>query len=359
MDIALYSALKRLKLENIMPKKVCEIDEGAWHTVYKLEGLKEGDLVLRLKKKRSYGEILSFDRNELFSEYESTRAYYRHANESYLDACPTFYKYFIDEDVVFTVETFMGTGRDLSILNKTEAFFYGEKLGYIFRKIHSKDTVIDGFGDLYFNGEHLHGSDQQTIEALWKEDNNNYLKVLNELNNSFLDFNKDKVTKKIECIIRLRETEIQRVSFVNQDITPENIIFNRNQVFIIDPFPRIDFDLKYAGFFVFCYKFLLPSFSNAPRYSKNSYDKNRNILHYIADGYIKGYFHEYSSDAYNAEVEKLMNEYTLWMLQEAYEHYLVLNTQKISSKTIQQMGSRRIIEERLVEILSELEVLCT
>ncbi|MFD2042932.1 hypothetical protein ACFSTA_01270 [Ornithinibacillus salinisoli] len=355
MDVTLKTALKRLQFENVLTENATKIGEGAWHKVYKLERLFEEDLVIRIKKKKAYGEIQCFDTNELISEYESTRAYYQHANEIDLNICPVYYQYFIEDELVFTVETFMGNGQDISLLKMNEATAYGKKLGFFFNKIHSKKTVMDGFGHLHWNGEYLQGSNHQLINEIWEDDNNHYLNMLDILNHSKLNFNKEKVTEKIKNLIDNRRKQIQRVSLVNQDITPENIILEFNEISIIDPFPKIDFDLKYAAYFVFCYKFLLPSFSTAPRYRKNAYHEKSSILNDIAEGYIKGYFYDINGDEYKIQVKRLTDEYTLWMLQEAYDHYEVLNQDKLNNKIIQQRGDREVIEDRLALILGELE----
>ncbi|MUK90622.1 hypothetical protein GMD78_19885 [Ornithinibacillus sp. L9] len=359
MDIMLDQALKKLRNENILPGQVTKIGEGAWHRVYKLEDLRDEEFVLRIKKKEAYGEVQDFDSDELCSEYESTRSYYQHANESCSNVCPSFFQYFIEEDLVFTLETFMGIGQDLSLLTNKDAISYGKRLGYFFKKIHNKSPVIKGFGNLYWNGETLQGNNHQSINELWEEDNDHYIKILYVLNHSKLDFNKENVTENVNDLIKCRRKQIQEVSLVNQDITPENIILNTGKISIIDPFPKLDFGLKYAAYFVFCYKFLLPSFSNAPRYINNAYSEKSGILNDIAEGYIKGYFHDMSLDEYTNQVKRLMDEYTLWMLQEAYEHYEVLHEEKLTNKIIQQMGPREVIDERLNLIIRELETLCS
>ncbi len=75
-----------------------------------------------------------------------------------------------------------------------------------------------------------------------------YLTALNDLNT----FNKEKVIKYTKYLIDNRRKQIQKISLVNQDITPENLILNLDKISIIDPFPKLDFDLKYAAYFVFC-----------------------------------------------------------------------------------------------------------
>ena len=346
-------------LENIKEEQLLKIGEGAWHSVYRVTRLEDQDLVIRIKKNEAYGELQPIDEQELITEYESTKAYYLHANNSYQDSCPTFYQYFIEEDLVFTVETFMGHGTDLLSLHKDVADSYGKQLGQIYHHIHNRKTSIEGFGELYWDGKTLRGSDLKTIDALWQEENEQLLTALDTLIHSDLHFDKEKVGKHIHALIENRRTQVQNIALVNQDVTPENLILTTDHIAIIDPFPKIDFDLKYAAYFVFCYKFLLPAFSNAPRYIHHAYEEKSSILNEIADGFINGYFFDLDEDEFITQSRRLLDEYTLWLLQEAYEHYEILQQPHLNPKTTQQMGDREMITTRLHLCLEELEKWCT
>jgi hypothetical protein len=52
-----------------------------------------------------------------------------------------------------------------------------------------------------------------------------------------------------------------------------------------------------------------------------------------------------------------MEEYILWTLLEAFEHYELLNENELSNKIVQQMGDKETIYERLKLCLKELESL--
>lgn len=344
---------------NIKAEQIIKIGEGAWHSVYRVTRLEDRDLVIRLKKNEAYGELQQIDEQELTTEYESTKAYYSHANESNQKVCPNFYQYFIEKDLVFTVETFMGSGIDLLLLKQDMAHSYGTKLGRIYHNIHNHKSSIAGFGELHWNGKTLHGSDSRNIDELWQEENEHVLTVLNTLIHSNLCFNKEKVGQYIHALLENRRTQVQNISLVNQDVTPENLILSNEHIAIIDPFPRLDFDLKYAAYFVFCYKFLLPAFSNAPRYINQAYQEKDNVLNAIADGFIHGYFFDVDEDEFITQSRRLLDEYTLWVLQEAYEHYDILNHPHLNHKTTQQMGNREMITARLHLCLKEIEKCCT
>ncbi len=355
----LNNTFTKWNLENIHKEQLLKIGEGAWHTVYRVTRSEDQDLVIRLKKNEAYGELQQIDKQELTTEYESTKAYYLHANTSDQNVCPDFYQYFIEDDTVFTVETFMGRGTDLLLFDQNKAHSYGTKLGQIFHRIHNHETSITGFGELHWQGETLRGSDSKNRDALWQEENERALIALNTLIHSSLCFDKEKVGQHIHALIENRRTQVQNISLVNQDVTPENLILTDAHIAIIDPFPRLDFDLKYAAYFVFCYKFLLPAFSNAPRYINQAYQEKSNVLNKIADGFISGYCFNVVGDERTTQIQRLKDEYTLWILQEAYEHYDVVHQPHLTNKTTQQMGSREMISARLRLCLEELEKWCT
>lgn len=343
-------AILKLKMENTAKENITKIGEGAWHNVFKIERKNEEDLVLRIRKKESYGQLQEYNEIDLITEYESSKAYYHQANQSSFNICPLIFDYFYEESLVFTVESFMGEGKKLQCLGHTEGFTIGEKLGEFFKDMHKKNHEIKGFGNIIWNGKQLEGNIQQETNLIWQNDNEVYLSILNELTNTDLTFDRESVVDKVFNIINKRRKNPQKISLVNQDVTPENIIFNLDNVSLIDPFPRLDFDLKYAGYFVFCYKFLLPAYSNAARYRKHAYNQNSKVMGKIADGFMKGYIH-HNKDLYYC----LLEEYILWVLLETHEHYETLNVSELNPKTLQQMGDKEMIKNRLSFCLRELE----
>lgn len=349
----MIKALQKLTIENINKNHISKIGEGAWHDVYKVEREIEADIVLRIKKKEAYGIIQDYEENELISEYESTKIYYQNANACSSGTCPSFFDYFLDESFVFTVESYMGKGIALQSLRHHDAFLVGEKLGDFFRSMHSKTTGLEGFGALEWNGEKLEGKVQQDVNRIWQDDNDKYISVLEKLTRADLQFDQINVVDTVIDIIKGRRNHQQKIALVNQDITPENMIVHSDHVSVIDPFPRLDFDLKYAGYVVFCYKFLLPAYSAAPRYQRSGYLQNLGKMSNIADGFIEGYIRGDDS-----LIRSIKYEYILWVLLEAYEHYEILNRNDMSYKIRQQMGDKDMIENRLRLCLNELEESC-
>ena len=349
-DEDLKNAIEKIKIENIKMEHIWKIGEGAWHNVYRIERNSEEDLVLRIRKKNAYGQLQAYKEIDLITEYESSKVYYHQANQCSFNICPSVFDYFQEESLAFTVESFMGEGKKLQCLSHYEAFTIGEKLGEFFKVMHRKNPDIQGFGRIIWNGKLLEGKVQQEAHYIWQNDNDFYLSILNSLTSTDLTFNREKVVDKILKLIENRRKNPQKISLVNQDVTPENIIFNVDNVSIIDPFPSLDFDLKYAGYFVFCYKFLLPAYSNASRYRNHAYNQNSNILNRIADGFMNGYIRD------NVKLYKcLLDEYILWILLEAHEHYETLKESVLDPKTLQQMGDKDMIRNRLTLCLNELE----
>ncbi|MFJ7973532.1 hypothetical protein [Psychrobacillus sp. NPDC096389] len=346
----LKKAIEKLKDRKIEIEYISKIGEGAWHNVYKMKCHTEEDLVLRIRKKKAYGQFQVFKEIDLITEYESSKVYYKQANQCSFNICPSFFDYYIDESLVFTVESYMGEGKTLPTLSHSQAFSIGKKLGETFKFMQDINPDIKGFGDIIWSGNQLEGEVQQAANDFWQADNDYYLSILNSLSTSDLTFNRDKVGDMIFNLIENRRKKQQKIALVNQDVTPENIILNLDKVSLIDPFPKLDFDLKYAGYFVFCYKFLLPAYSNTTRYQKHAYDQYSKKLSRIADGFINGYILN-NENLY----KRIVDEYILWTLLEAYEHFEILNENEVDSKTLQQMGDKKMIKSRLLLCLKELE----
>ncbi|MBD7943369.1 hypothetical protein D0S48_09020 [Psychrobacillus sp. AK 1817] len=348
--VEIDNIIGKFKNENIKMEGITELGEGAWHKVYRVERKNEDDLVLRVRKKIAYGEIQAFKDIDLITEYESAKAYYLQANQCMDSISPSFYEYYMDDSLVFNIESYMGGEKTFKSLELSEAFEVGEKIGNFLKIMHGKNPDLNGYGNLEWNGERLEGELQQEVSQIWQMDNDFYIRILNKLKDTNLSYNRDKVGNMILKLIEDRRKCPQKISLVNQDVTPENLIFNIDNLSIIDPYPRLDFDMKYAGFFVFCYNFLLPAYSNTDRYKKHSYNQYSNILTRIAEGFIEGYIE--GNDYF---YKNLLDEYILWILLEAYEHYEVLNEDVLNSKVRQQMGDEEMIKNRLALCLKELE----
>jgi hypothetical protein len=95
---------------------------------------------------------------------------------------------------------------------------------------------------------------------------------------------------------RLGETLTRRAGYalvpalVNADITPENLIVRRGRfVGLVDPVPHIGNATRHAALFLCCYRLLLPSLHDAPRYAGRGFAEHAGTMARIADGYEAGY----------------------------------------------------------------------
>ncbi|MCU5500892.1 hypothetical protein [Bacillus wiedmannii] len=342
--------LKNLMINDL--KEFIHIGEGAWHEVYRMKTFSNQDFVIRIKKEKAYNQLQTYTRENLITEYESSKTYYNQANKCIWRICPTEFNYFIDEEIVFNVESFMGSSLPLHSLGYNKSLYLGQLLGEFYKGMHDMDTMLKGYGNLVWNENNIEGKETLDIQEKWEQDNAFYLKALEKLSNSELTFNRKKVELQIQNIISMRRKKIQKISLVNQDVTPENIVFHEDNVSIIDPYPRLDFDVKYAGYFYFCYKLLLPSYSNAPRYIDRGYDSSVDVLSSIAEGFVRAY----AGDDHSL-YKRLTDEYLLWILLEIHEHYLLLKQEDLSYKVEQQMGNEDILKQRMEMYLKELEKL--
>ena len=119
--------------------------------------------------------------------------------------------------------------------------------------------------------------------------------------------------------ISIRRKRIQKISLVNQDVPPENTVFHQDSVSVIDPNPRLDFDIKYAG-----------------------YDNSVDVLNRIAEGFVKAY-----AVKDHSLYKRLIDEYLFWILLEINEHYMLLKQADLSYKFEQQMRNKDILKQRM------------
>ncbi|MCC2329215.1 hypothetical protein [Bacillus wiedmannii] len=82
--------------------------------------------------------------------------------------------------------------------------------------------MLKGYVNLVWSENNIKGKEVLDIQEKWEQDNDFYLKALIKLSNSRLTFNREKVELKIQNIISIRRKRIQKISLVNQDVTPEN-----------------------------------------------------------------------------------------------------------------------------------------
>lgn len=229
IDESIINAIKKLKIENVKKEHISKIGEGSWHTVYRIERESEEDLALRVKKKVAYGHLQEYQESELITEYESTKIYYHYADACYDNLCPSYFDYYLDPSLVFTIESFMGKGT-IQSLNPTEAFSIGEKAGIFFQEMHNQPPDIKGFGKLKCNGKNLEGSIQEETERIWQDDNDFYINILHKLISTHVTFDMERIAAKIDSIIEKRRNNPQKITLVNQDIIPENIMGNKEMI---------------------------------------------------------------------------------------------------------------------------------
>ena len=147
LDTNLFEVLdQQFNIEIPEKASLSKLGEGAWHEVYKIERTHKEDLVLRIKKRMAYGVHQDFNPIDLKAEYEASKAYYRQANQCIFKICPAFFEYFLSENLVFTLESFMDKSVSYQSLSSTTSFLCGKKLGEFFYLMHQKTPDIKGPG---------------------------------------------------------------------------------------------------------------------------------------------------------------------------------------------------------------------
>ncbi len=319
-----------------------KIGNGAWHDAY-LVRLADGEhVVVRLRKTVIYGRERPFDEQELREDYEPVRLYYRVANDCQPGLCPALYEYHLSPAFTYTVESYMGCSVDLSTLTVAQAHDYGCTVGRFFRAMHARPAPLPGYGRLLWNRHSLEAEDQRAPSEIRQAEAEQLRQQFDQLASSGLDLQ----AARHSLTLILDHDTIQPIRLINGDISTENLIIRRGQLAgLVDPVAELGSGTRYASFFVFCYRFLLPAMSNAPRYERHHFDRSSPVLSAVADGYLQGY---------GGDSVALRMEYFRWLLYAAHQNWQRLNAE-LDAETYLRAGSKPIIAARLQRCLAELE----
>lgn len=327
------------------------IGEGAWHDAWKV--LKDGcDLVLRIPKETVYGKRVSFNEEELRSEYAGTDLYYRSVNQAMQGAAPEFFQFHVSEQLSYTLESFAGEHIDLHELTRAQAVETGKALGEIYRKTEEIPHGLDGFGYLHWTKDSgLRGSITGDVRRFLKEESEEHLADYRTLSEANPDFHDATVSRALELATELRHQSFTEARLSNQDASPENILMNGTQICLIDPFPNIYYPRGMAGNFMNLYETFFIALSETERYEKHQFARCASNLKAIAEGFLGGY-----SDRDKRLAAEVRGEQLLQLLETAYSHFHLLSG-KLPEQARIRYGDKQQIEARLSILAVELKTL--
>lgn len=150
-------------------------------------------------------------------------------------------------------------------------------------------------------------------------------------------------------VIKNRNRRIISEKLVNQDVSPENILWGGDSVCVIDPYPIVYEPREMAGNFMNLYETLFRMLANTQRYKKHQFEKCEDILKDIATGFLDGY-----SDGDLAISQEVRGEQYLQLLETAYQHHCLL-IRTMTSEDIIRYRDRNEIEERLAILDDEIK----
>lgn len=284
-------ALQKSGLESLKDTtQVQYLGEGAWHLAYLVQ-LRTGEaVVVRFPKAEAYGRKIDFDESAYYAEYAGTKVYYELANSVKPGICPEFFRYHIEKDKTFTVESYAGKAIKLENFTFMEAFQAGAELGEFFRYMNIAQHGLKGFGYLKWNGVNVEGQFQSSVSAFIKEENEEYINDFKEFIEKYdMPVHSTAFLQLEECV-QNRNLDESQIVFTNQDTSPENILLHTDgRVSLIDPVPILYSGDSLAANFINNYRALFPTFYNSPRYAKHQFDRFEDRLKTIADGFIEGY----------------------------------------------------------------------
>ncbi|MGG1684337.1 hypothetical protein [Pseudalkalibacillus sp. NRS-1564] len=351
--VAEFELIQQALINEGLPKLsddagIKRLGEGAWHCAYLIE--REG-LVLRIPKKIAYEREVIYNRKELIAEYAATEAFYKHANKAKNDICPNYFKYSVNEELTYTLETYVGKSIDLSTQTIEDAKRYGRELGEFYLALESFTPSFNGIGYLHLDEKGgLTGAYGLTSSEFLLEETEEYRDELHTLIASPYQFDKEKVKENGGALISNRSIDRESIIFTNQDASPENLIFTKSGVKMIDPYPLLATGTSLAANYVFNYETLFPTFYNTERYRKGDYHQHVSKLKGNAEGFREAYI----SNLHQKQ-EALHVEVFLKLLTMTHDHLLLLQKASLTREEVIRYGTKGQMEKRYLLYLKELE----
>ncbi|WP_121605581.1 hypothetical protein [Virgibacillus sp. Bac332] len=345
----LNNALRNEGLKEISKEtEINRLGEGAWHHAYLIE---KEQLVLRIPKRVAYDKEVVFNRKALTSEYAATKAFYQHANRAKEGVCPEQFKFFVDEKLTYTIESYLGKSIGLQRQTTDLSRRYGKELGAFFLALENLNSPYKGIGHLEIGqtGE-LKGELDMDLKAFVFEETKEYQEELNKLIDSPYEFDRAKVVKAGESFISRRSINDEKIILTNQDTSPENIIYTKRGAKIIDPYPLLYTGVSFAANYVFNYQALFHLFHNTKRYRKGNYHLYISQLIASAEGFIEGYTGSSKQKRHALHIEVFLKLLTM-----TYTHYKLVNETPLDREQIIRFGTKEQVEERLRIYLKKLE----
>ncbi len=331
--------------------------EGAWHTAYRVRVPSYArPLIVRLRKKIAYDQPQNYDEHsdEWHAEYMGTSLFYMQANRARPGVCPSKFLYHISPDLTCTLETDVGSALNLHTLAADTAYRYGTQLGEAMRAMHQQTIHLRGYGKLRWTGAGLCGDESLAAPARRQAALAADYAAVENLERTELVNGHNGLRAALLRVHERQTRASEPVVLVNRDITPENLTRQTDdKIGMIDPYPWLGSGTQFAAWFLFCYRFLLPAYASAPRYAHSGYDRHREILHTMADGFEDAYTLHRRSIA-----PTLQAEYWLWTLHEAHDCLAQLQRGLTPPERIK-YGDEATVETRLhasLAHLSEIEL---
>jgi hypothetical protein len=326
---------------------------GAWHDAF-LVRVGGRALVARLRKRVIYGREETFDEGVIRSDYAGVGKYYRVANLRLPGICPDSYAFAVEPGVSGTVEAYLGPTLRLGTLSAAAAYAVGRAIGRAFRVLHAGDAPCPGWGELIWTPEGVRGEDPRPFATIADEEAGRWRAGLARLGAAGYDFDAMAATQRLDETLSRREGYAMTPALVNSDITTENLIVRRGRfVGLVDPVPHIGNATRHAALFLSCYRLLLPSLHDAPRYAGCGFAEHAGTMARIAEGYEAGYL----EGGPLTLARELADEYWLCVLDLAIGGHSRLGAPLSEEQQIR-TGGHAAIERRVRECLRVLSAQC-
>lgn len=325
------------------------LGEGAWHRAYLFSTKEYHSMVIRFPKPFSYGKPFIYNEKELLAEYGGRGLYYEQANKCSEGICPDFFTFHVQPELSFTIESYSGPTLSLNEINRQQANRLGRQCGDLFRAMNEVKLPMNGFGFLEWDNGELRGEIQENFQEFWKKDTEENWSQFDQLLQSGIKLDVNKVKGKLEEILKFRLRRVPKLALTNRDVSPENIVVMANHLRLIDPLPLYYDGDVFAGNLLNNFNTLFSSYHRSPRYQKHQFNRYQDQLSGFAEGFLDGYVQGDQELYYSVKAE----EY-LMLLDLAYHHITMLD-KEFDEELVLRVGDRNAVEERIPDYIRKLE----
>ncbi|MFN8541405.1 MAG: hypothetical protein U0232_28515 [Thermomicrobiales bacterium] len=236
-----------------------------------------------------YGSAEVFDEGVIRSDYAGVGEYYRVANLRRPGICPGRYAFAVGPGVSGTVESYLGPTLRLGRSRRRRRMRWGGDRAGVPECCRRAMRLVRGGASWSGRRRGCAGGSRGRWRRLRRTRSGAGARGWRGWGRRASTLMRAAL-RRLEGVLARREGYALVPALVNSDITPENLIVRRGRfVGLVDLVPHIGNATRHAALFLCCYRLLLPSLHDAPRYAGRGFGEHAGTMAHIADGYEVGY----------------------------------------------------------------------